>query len=92
MMQVSKRALVIIAEATATSAIGLVHAGAGVALTFELALVHIHFDKEVPIHSQHTLVQGVNPENRMREGVEENLEHGANPRSFLNSPPEPPRD
>ncbi|WP_324635011.1 hypothetical protein [Phormidium sp. CCY1219] len=30
MMQVSQRALVIIAEATATSAIGLVHAGAGV--------------------------------------------------------------
>lgn len=48
-MQISKRTLLIIGEATATTAIGLIHAGAGVALTFGLAFWHIRYEKEMPV-------------------------------------------
>lgn len=58
-MQISKRVLLIIAEATATSFVGLIHAGAGVALTFGLAFVHIRIDREIPAQPPDVRVQPV---------------------------------
>lgn len=48
-MQISKRTLFIIGEATATTVIGLIHGGAGVALTFGLAFWHIRYDNAMPV-------------------------------------------
>lgn len=69
-MQFSKRAVLILAEATATSVIGLVHAGAGVALTFGLAFIHIRFDR-VPVQQQSALVQRVHRQVPIAPRVEE---------------------
>lgn len=55
-MQISKKAFLILAEATLTSAVGLVHGGAGVVLTFGIAIAHIHFEKSPPTQ-QYSLVQ-----------------------------------
>ncbi|MBO0349719.1 hypothetical protein J0895_11480 [Phormidium pseudopriestleyi FRX01] len=48
-MQISKRTWLIIGEATVTTAIGLIHAGAGVVLTYGLAFWHIRYDKAMPV-------------------------------------------
>jgi hypothetical protein len=58
-MQISKRVLLILTEATATSFVGLIHTGAGVALTFGLAFVHIRIDREMPAQPPHVLVKPV---------------------------------
>ena len=44
-MQISKRTLLIIGEATATTVVGWIHPWAGVVLTVVLALLHIRYDK-----------------------------------------------
>jgi hypothetical protein len=58
-MQISKRALLILTEATATSVLGLIHTGAGVALTFGLAFVHIRIEREMPVQPPNGIVQQV---------------------------------
>ena len=56
-MRISKRALLILTEATATSVLGLIHTGAGVCLTFGLAFVHIWVEKDMPLQPPHVSLQ-----------------------------------
>jgi hypothetical protein len=58
-MHISKRVLLILTEATATSFVGLIHTGAGVALTFGLAFVHIRIDRQIPAQPPYVRVQSV---------------------------------
>ncbi len=48
-MQISKRTLFIIGEAIATTVIGSIHGGAGLALTFGLTVWHIRYDNAMPV-------------------------------------------
>lgn len=41
----SQRAVLILAEATITSIVGMIHGGAGIALTYGLAIAHIYFER-----------------------------------------------
>ncbi|MDL5056076.1 hypothetical protein [Geitlerinema calcuttense] len=67
-MQISKKAVLILAEATLTSAVGLIHGWAGVVLTFGIAIAHIRFDSSVstqPYSVEQPLSQK-SPENAKR--------------------------
>lgn len=66
----SKRSLLIIGEATVTSIVGLIHGGAGVALTFGLAFWHIRYDNTMPVQ-QYSMVQRVTRQVPIAPGVEE---------------------
>ena len=76
-MQISKRTLLIIGEATATTAIGLIHAGAGVALTFGLAFWHIRYDNTMPVQ-QYNRVQRVTRQVPIAQGVGEKQQESEN--------------
>jgi len=41
----SQRAALILAEATITSIVGMFHGGAGIVLTYGLAIAHIYLDR-----------------------------------------------
>jgi hypothetical protein len=69
-MQISNRTLLIIVEATVTSAVGLIHGGLGVALTFGLAFWHIRYDKAMPVQ-QDSIVQRVTRQVPIAPGMEE---------------------
>ncbi|MCT7985359.1 hypothetical protein NG796_18970 [Laspinema sp. A4] len=69
-MQISKRTRSIIVEATATIVIGLIHEGAGVALTYGLAFWHIRYDKAMPVQ-QDSRIQRVTRRVAIAPGVEE---------------------
>ncbi|MCT7976415.1 hypothetical protein [Laspinema olomoucense] len=69
-MQISKRTLLIVGEAMATTAIGLIHEGLGVALTFGLALWHIRYDNTMPVQ-QDSMVQRVTHQVPIAPGMEE---------------------
>ncbi|MCT7971942.1 hypothetical protein [Laspinema olomoucense] len=76
-MQISKRTLLIIGEATATTAIGLIHAGAGVALTYGLAFWHIRYDKAMPVQ-QYSMVQRVTRQMPIAQGMGEKQQESEN--------------
>jgi hypothetical protein len=76
-MQISKRTLLIVGEATATTAIGLIHAGAGVALTFGLAFWHIRYDNTMPVQ-QYRVEQRVRHSVSIAQGVGEKQQESEN--------------
>ncbi len=69
-MQISTRTLLIVGEAIATTVVGLIHGGAGVALTFGLAFWHIRYDSTMPVQ-QDGMVQRVTRRVAIAPGVEE---------------------
>jgi len=76
-MQISKRAWFILAEATATSVLGLINTGAGVALTFGLAFVHIRTEKTMLPPPPNVLVQQVSGQSSTLQRLEESTEEAA---------------
>jgi hypothetical protein len=55
----SKKAQFMLAEATFTTIVGLVHSGAGILLTYGLVFFHLRFDKE--LSPQSSSIQIISP-------------------------------